>query len=178
MHMTERGGEPVVSLTCAETATFVRAALKVQYPTVKFSVRSKSYSGGSSITITWTDGPTVNDVERVRAKYEGATFDGSIDLKEYRTATFKGKRVQFGADYIFCTRSYSREFATKIAEQVATRYGVPACKIVDDGCGGTYFDRTYEQDYTRLLGVTTVGERAWQIANETACVAPALRIVK
>ncbi len=70
-------------LTCAETAKLVRAALKKAFPGVTFSVRSKTYSGGASIDVGWTDGPEPADVEKVTGIYTGARFDGSIDLKTH-----------------------------------------------------------------------------------------------
>lgn len=73
-------------MSVADTAKLVRAALKDAFPAVKFSVRSSSYSGGASIRIAWVDGPTTEEVDRVAKPYEGADFDGSIDLKSYSTA--------------------------------------------------------------------------------------------
>jgi hypothetical protein len=70
-------------LTCAETAKLVRAALKAEFPGVKFSVRSHTYAGGASIDITWTDGPIAEAVDRVAKVFSGADFDGMIDLKTY-----------------------------------------------------------------------------------------------
>ncbi len=64
----------------AEQAKLVRSALKLAFPMIKFSVRSKSYSGGAHITISWTDGPTTRDVESITQAYAGGGFDGSIDL--------------------------------------------------------------------------------------------------
>ena len=43
-------------LTTAETAKLVRERLKAEFPGVRFSVRSQSYSGGSSIHVGWLDG--------------------------------------------------------------------------------------------------------------------------
>jgi hypothetical protein len=76
-------------LSVAETAKLVRAELKREFPGVKFSVRSSSYSGGASIDVRWTDGPTGKDVDRVLKPYEGARFDGMTDLK-------------YGADHWLC----------------------------------------------------------------------------
>lgn len=70
-------------LTCAETAKLVRAALNTAFPGVTFSVRSKTYSGGASIDVGWTDGPETAEVDKVAKAYEGADFDGSIDLKTH-----------------------------------------------------------------------------------------------
>ena len=66
-------------LSCAETAKLVRAALRESFPGVRFSVRSSVYSGGASINITYTNGPTYYAVKSVVAMFEGAYFDGMTD---------------------------------------------------------------------------------------------------
>ena len=72
-----------VYLSAAETAKLVRKALKGKFPGVKFSVRSSTYSGGASVSIGWTDGPTTAEVDAVTGIFAGASFDGMIDLKTY-----------------------------------------------------------------------------------------------
>ena len=67
-------------LTCAETAKYVRAALKSAFPGVKFSVRSSVYAGGASIQVQYTDGPNQADVTAVAQRFEGGGFDGMIDM--------------------------------------------------------------------------------------------------
>lgn len=69
-----------------DTAKLIRQALKRQFPDTKFSVRYKSYSGGSSIDVYWTDGPRGAAVERVTSGFAGGGFDGTIDLKTYHTS--------------------------------------------------------------------------------------------
>ena len=66
-----------------DVAKLVRKALKLAHPETRFSVRSQSYSGGSSIHVVWTDGPPEQDVSVVVKVYQGARFDGTIDLKHY-----------------------------------------------------------------------------------------------
>lgn len=68
-------------ISVTETAKLVREALAKHFPGVKFSVRSRKYSGGNSIDIYWTDGPASWQVEPIARLFEGAGFDGSIDLK-------------------------------------------------------------------------------------------------
>lgn len=117
-------------LTPAETAKFVRRALKREFPGVKFSVRSSSYSGGGSIDIGWIDGPTRKVVEAVAKPYEGATFDPMIDLKSYVPGelsylddpTRDGEVVHFGADFVFCERAYSETFARGIRDQIVAKW--------------------------------------------------------
>lgn len=91
----------------ADTAKLVRAALKDTFPTVVFSVTSKSYAGGASISVHWTDGPPTGVVDKVAKRFAGASFDGMIDLKSYHTSALNGERVHYGADYVFTQRSYS-----------------------------------------------------------------------
>ena len=67
-------------LTCAETAKLIRKQLKQHFPGVKFSVRSATYSGGASIDIYWTDGPTEAQVSPITSPFAGGRFDGMIDM--------------------------------------------------------------------------------------------------
>jgi len=94
-------------LTCADTAKLVRRSLKEAFPGVKFSVRSRVYSGGASIDVRWTDGPTEKAVEAIAGKFSSATFDGMRDLKEYHISELAGRLVSFGVDFIFFSRKVS-----------------------------------------------------------------------
>ena len=67
-------------VSCADTAKLVRKALKRDHPGVKFSVRAKTYAGGASINVSWTDGPRAADVDPILKRYEGGRFDGMIDM--------------------------------------------------------------------------------------------------
>lgn len=68
------------SLSAAETASVLRKALRAAFPSTKFSVRSKTYSGGASIDVSYTDGPAFADVDAIAQGFAGGGFDGSIDL--------------------------------------------------------------------------------------------------
>lgn len=67
-------------ISVADTAKLVRAALKKAFPGVKFSVRSRTYAGGASIDVGWTDGPLASQVEAIAKNYQGGGFDGMIDM--------------------------------------------------------------------------------------------------
>lgn len=75
-----------VHISTNDTAKLIRALLKSKFPGVKFSVRSSKYTGGSSIRIAWTDGPTAALVDRQVNAFSGAGFDGMNDMKFYRSA--------------------------------------------------------------------------------------------
>lgn len=108
-------------LSCADTAKLLRQALKESFPSVKFSVRSSVYSGGASIDVCWTDGPTSRMVKTVTDVFEGSYFDGMIDFKGSRYHTIDGKPTSFGADFIFENRTESDELVERaIAGLVAS----------------------------------------------------------
>lgn len=113
------------SISLTDTAKLIRETLKVEFPDVKFSVRSKSYSGGSSIDIRWTDGPTSKQVATFTGMFEGASFDGMIDLKSYRSITNEdGEEIHYSVDFIFEHRECSRELTMEVAKIAAHFYGM------------------------------------------------------
>jgi conjugative element/phage-associated large polyvalent protein len=109
----------------ADVAKLIRVELKKTFPATKFSVNSKRYAGGSSIRVSWTDGPTKKRVEDVIGHFHGASFDGMIDLKSYHDSEHDGEKVHFGNDYLFCDRELSPGFVTRVAEEVERRIGRP-----------------------------------------------------
>jgi hypothetical protein len=120
------------SLTCAETAKLVRAALKPAFPGQKFSVRSSTYAGGASISVRWIDGPTVADVDEVVKPFEGATFDGMVDLKEYKPATLLAnedgsyEQLSYGADWVQTSREYSEAIEAQVKRKIIAIAGADA----------------------------------------------------
>lgn len=54
----------------------IRALLKEKFPSTSFRVTSEKYRGGSSIEISWEDGPMEGTVEPLVRKYEMGSFDG------------------------------------------------------------------------------------------------------
>lgn len=110
-------------ISAADTAKLARQILKEAFPGVKFSVRSKTYSGGASIDIGWTDGPVTSQVESQVAVLEGSYFDGMIDYKGSRYARLDGEEVHFCANFIHCNRSYSDALLEKGIAVVAGSYG-------------------------------------------------------
>lgn len=107
-------------IDAAEVAKMLRRHLKAEFPGTKFSVRTSKYSGGASVRVNWTDGPTDDDVSAVTELYEGADFDGMIDLKTHRLALAvedgEPVEVRYGADFIFTERRTSDEFVAAAAD--------------------------------------------------------------
>jgi hypothetical protein len=133
--------EEVKFLSCAETAKLVRAELKKQLPNFKFSVKSAKYSGGASVDVTWENGLSQSEVEKVVEKFSGAGFDGMVDLQYYKyhwllpdgsvqvaSCDHEGIEtekpsgaiaVQLGADYIICNRHLTEDLQRHIAEDIS-----------------------------------------------------------
>lgn len=151
-------------LTCAETAKMVRQVLKARWPHVKFSVRSNTYAGGSSIDVRWLDGPMVSEVEAAVAHLEGASFDGMIDLKSYNEPMMiDGVPVMSGADFIMEARGYSEGMLRRLVDKVARRYGVNLgeIKIRVWNDGSAYLDHDpYIQEAGEWLATLTYREGA------------------
>lgn len=153
-------------ISVADTAKIVREALKQAFPGVKFTVRSKSYSGGASINLGWTDGPTEYEVSQVAGKFQGASFDGMIDLKSYHDAEWNGERVHFGADYIFTSRGYSADFLRRRAESVAQYWGQPVPAIIEHPTG--YVE--IAENHVRIHDHFTLADLIMQKARRTRSV--------
>ena len=111
-------------LSCADTAKLLRQALRRTFSGVKFSVRSDTYSGGASIDVSWTDGPTEKAIKTLVDEFGGADFDASTDLKTYRAPDlmpdleYGAREIHYGADFIFCKRSTSGELEAKLLDIV------------------------------------------------------------
>jgi len=114
----------------------VRKVLKETYPGVKFSVRSHRYSGGSSVEIWWTDGPTTTEVKKL-------------------TDGFHGYENGYYNDYVTTQRSVSTPVMKLAAEAAKIQYGLdhtPEIKTATDGTS------PYCEDYTRVQVADRNGE--------------------
>jgi len=110
INMSTRRQMETIYETPAETAKKIRSALKVAFPGIKFSVRSRSYSMGSTVDVAWTDGPRTKDVEAVAGQFESTSFDGMDDSTHHHGYILDGVRYS-GAGYVSCQREYSSEWA-------------------------------------------------------------------
>jgi len=166
----------VLQFSTAETAVLIRETLKdefkADYPNVKFSVRSSSYSGGSSINISYVDGPPESEVEAFSELYAGATFNGMIDLKEYKQSAKNadGTNVVYGPDFVFVRREMSPEAAVAAKSELAGYLGHP---ITDDHVfveTPHQMDDMYEKNGLRRRYDATVYELMNVIATNNANV--------
>ena len=89
-----------------EVTKLVRKELKTHFPMQKFSVRIERYSMGSSINVTWIDGPMVKDVEAIAGHFHGSN--------------------PYSNDFIFFNRNYSENLFAGMVEQMKNE-GIPSC---------------------------------------------------
>ena len=80
--------------------------LKHKYPNTKFKVTTSSSSGGSSLTVRWTDGAKTSDIDLILSKYVYGGFNSQEDMYEYsKDATGVYGEVK----YAFSNRSYTED---------------------------------------------------------------------
>lgn len=101
----------------------LRRELKDLFPKTKFSVRSRSFSGGDAIDVNWTDGPTTEAVEKISGKYQQGSFNGMEDIYEYsQTNVWPG--IFGGAKYVQTHRHYSNEAYLQAVAEVEKEYDI------------------------------------------------------
>lgn len=79
----------------AAVSAALKRELATAFPGVKFSVRKGSGTGSSWLSVTWTDGPRTEDVDRVCNPFHGAQWDGWNETfhqtQNVVTTTYKGQ---------------------------------------------------------------------------------------
>jgi len=141
--------DTVNSLVAA--ARNIRIEIARAFPSVRFSVRSSRYSGGDSIRVSWTDGPTTDQVDAIIQRYRAGTFDGMTDCYDYRSD--HGWCDAFGdAKYIFAERDYSNALLDRVIARMYRYWcdaSVPAPPITDYRQGRLYAVRARCGDFSR-----------------------------
>lgn len=142
-------------IDCVEVAKIVRKKLAEKFPGCNFSVKTDRYSGGSSIRVRWTDGPTTDEVNALVRVYHGSDFDPMTDLKSYHSSTDPdtGEQVRYGNDHIFCDREYSKEAMTYFWALVCDKFGYAhnAGTLKQSGSDWYYDFPTMHNDYRTEL---------------------------
>lgn len=110
--------DKVDSLNAA--AKNMRIELKAAFPGVKFSVKSSRFSGGDSISVSWTDGPNGDQVDAIINRYSAGSFDGMTDCYNYSRDAWKDA---FGdAKYVNSSRAFSDKAIESAIRTVMAKY--------------------------------------------------------
>lgn len=83
----------------------LKKLLAHRFPGQVFSVTSESFSMGNAVRVSWTDGPTHDEVDAIADRFQECDFDGSDDSTSYRHSIFA--EMFGGAKYVNCSRLVS-----------------------------------------------------------------------
>ncbi len=89
----------------AQAAKQIRQILKKAYPTIKFSVRSRNFSMGDAVDISWKLGPVTDEIDTLVRKFQYGDFNGMEDI--YECTNSRDDIPQ--AKYIHCQREYKTQ---------------------------------------------------------------------
>lgn len=96
----------------AHCAKLIRQELKLAYPNIKFRVTCKTYSGGDSVDIYWSNGMPEIVILKLVSKYKYGHFDGMTDMYNYDNCNSGLPQVK----YIFCNREIDESIHKAIFE--------------------------------------------------------------
>jgi hypothetical protein len=110
----------------ARAAKNMKKELEIAFPGVKFSVKSKSYSGGDSVTAYWTDGPSSKAVEAIIGKYAYGSFDGMDDSYNYDHSPYSEAigEVLGQSKYVSESQTISDAVMAEVYRALCESYGV------------------------------------------------------
>lgn len=92
----------------------IRAELARNFPGIKFSVRYKSFSGNNEYRISWVDGPTKNQVEKIVDKYSDMRPD-PLSMGDYWDSCPTIFNELYGSvGYIITDRDAGSDFEQKM----------------------------------------------------------------
>lgn len=78
----------------------LKSELKKVFPSVRFSVKYKSYAGWDSIKVERIDGPSENSVNEIAWKYQMGSFNWMEEMYEYND----NANCDTQAKYVFLER--------------------------------------------------------------------------
>lgn len=114
--------------THAHCAQLIRKDLKFSFPNIKFKVKTKSYSGGESVSIYYEDGITEKHINDVVSKYQRGNFNGMLDY--YEMNNFRNDIPQ--VKHIFIKRNMSEKTKNLLAKELSEGFRTTLESMMDD----------------------------------------------
>lgn len=110
----------------AQAAASIKRELAARFPGIKFSTRSKPFSMGNSVDVSWELGPTSKEVQPILDKYTEGHFDGMTDYYEYgRDPETRAFQAAHGsAKYVHGSRSMPDGLYERICRDIAAHLGI------------------------------------------------------
>lgn len=106
-----------------DTANQIRQELKTAFPSIKFSVRLSWATHSRALDVSWTDGPTVKEVDFILGKYK-SDKRGEWGDESVQWLLNTGELVYYGIRFLSTSRSYSGDFLRKLAENALSEKGI------------------------------------------------------
>ncbi len=142
----------------AQAAKEIRKILKKAYPTIKFSVRSRNFSMGDAVDVSWNLGPMTEKVEALISHFQYGHFDGMTDYYE-NSNDIEGLPQ---AKYVHAQRNY---YTPEEIENHKIKFGSPEYK--DLYRAGETFNHMVGKDLCKLIGIEYQGMN--QIIADADC---------
>lgn len=117
--------------SATHAAVNIRRALKLAFPSIKFSVKTRYASYMSAVDIRWTDGPTVAEVETITDRHQYEDFDGMTDCGVSRKDGKAFREVFGSARFITARREWSDAAIQFALDFVSNRFGIPTPTVSD-----------------------------------------------
>lgn len=109
----------------AAAAAHAKAYLSKLFPGVKFRTSAQSYTGGSSFSVSWTDGPSRERVSALLRRYEYGSFDSMQDLYNYDNERGDIPQVKYAFGYRAISdelHDYAQSFIDKRREDLESQF--------------------------------------------------------
>lgn len=169
----------------AQAAANIKHELSEKFPGIKFSTRSKSFSMGNSVDVSWELGPTSRGVQPILDKYTEGHFDGMTDYYEYgRDPQMREFQAKYGsAKYVSGQRLLPEGLFERVCRDIAAHFGITYSsqwqrRENDSLSLGDYAHRALEHT-SFPAGAEYVGVASgWELSLTGACASDeAIRII-
>lgn len=90
----------------AQSSRLLKKALRAAFPATKFQVRLSSGTAYGNVHVSWTDGPTGDEVRTVSEVFRSEGFDGMTDSATHRHTSIEldGETYQSGLGLVLLHR--------------------------------------------------------------------------
>lgn len=134
----------------AACAAAIRAELKKEFPGLKFTCTSESFSMGNAVRVRYTDQPREvhEKIRALLAKYQYGHFDGMTDCYEYTNGRDDIPQIK----WLTITNDMSDAKKEEIYQQLRTTWA-----------GGDDLPETYQQGSNEILDGEYVSQMVWRV---------------
>jgi len=152
----------------------IRIELALAFPGVKFSIKSRRFSMGDAIDVSWVDGPCSVQVDEIIDRYSAGKFDGMDDSYTYSRSYWP---KAFGdGKYVHSQRRISDKAYASAIRTMATKYagnlaelGMPAPSLEGFRRGDYRNVLMYANGWSRETVADVINEiaysRSWAITK-------------